>query len=226
MSSGSTLTEETLSLFFLIQSGDFAPDDLSERVRSFLPKLYEDLQNLSQQEFETIRRSVLQQFGASDEIDEATGRLFQILFEEDGDFDFKSDKLRSLASLEHQDFLQRGRQMLEPTQQRQLVLQMDGAGMSSLLPEGVVRNASDMAERLPCPGSADQIEIVFMIRNTFSQVYRLASIPLVLLCVSCVSSSKTFLPDGSEGYVVTCSGSMLSWGDCEASWQPLRGWWV
>ena len=42
--------------------------------------------------------------------------------------------------------------------------------------------------------SADQIEIVFMIRNTlFHKVYRLASIPLVLLCVSCVSSSKTFL---------------------------------
>jgi hypothetical protein len=42
--------------------------------------------------------------------------------------------------------------MLEPTQQRQLVLQMVGAGMSSLLPqEGVVRDASDMAERLPCP---------------------------------------------------------------------------
>jgi secreted Zn-dependent insulinase-like peptidase len=112
VSSGSTLTEETLSLFFLIQSGDFAPD----------------------------------------EIDEATGRLFQILFEEDGDFDFKSDKLRSLASLEHQEFLKQGRQMLEPTQQRQLVLQMVGAGMSSLLPqEGVVRDARDMAERLPCP---------------------------------------------------------------------------
>ena len=92
VSSGSTLTEETLSLFFLIQSGDFAPDDLSERVRSFLPKLYEDLQNLSQQEFETIRRSVLRaSLERPDEIDEATGRLFRILFEEDGDFDFKSD---------------------------------------------------------------------------------------------------------------------------------------
>ena len=72
--------------------------------------------------------------------------------------------------------------------------------------------------------SADQIEIVFMIRNTlFHKVYRLASIPLVLLCASCVSSSKTFLPDGSEGYVVTCSGSMLSWGDCEAKAGSLCG---
>ena len=57
----------------------------------------------------------------------------------------------------------------------------------------------------------------------FHKVYRLASIPLVLLCVSCVSSSKTFLPDGSEGYVVTCSGSMLSWGDCEAKAGSLCG---
>ena len=72
--------------------------------------------------------------------------------------------------------------------------------------------------------SADQIEIVFMIQNTlFHKVYRLALIPLVLLCASCVSSSKTFLPDGSKGYVVTCSGSMLSWGDCEAKAGSLCG---
>jgi hypothetical protein len=63
-----------------------------------------------------------------------------------------------------------------------------------------------------------------MIRNTlFHKVYRFTPVPLVLLCASCVSSSKTFLPDGSEGYVVTCSGSMLSWGDCEAKAGSLCG---
>ena len=72
--------------------------------------------------------------------------------------------------------------------------------------------------------SADPIEIVLMIQNTlFHKVHRLAPIPLVLLCAACVGSSKTFLPDGSEGYVVTCSGSMLSWGDCEAKAGSLCG---
>lgn len=76
----------------------------------------------------------------------------------------------------------------------------------------------------PAQSSVDPIEIVFMIRNTlFHKVYQFAPIPLVLLCASCVSSSKTFLPDGSEGYVVTCSGSMLSWGDCEAKAGSLCG---
>ena len=76
----------------------------------------------------------------------------------------------------------------------------------------------------PAQSFVDLIEMVFMIRNTlFHKVYQFAPIPLVFLCASCVSSSKTFLPDGSEGYVVTCSGSMLSWGDCEAKAGSLCG---
>ena len=76
----------------------------------------------------------------------------------------------------------------------------------------------------PAQSSVGPIEIVFMIRNTlFHKVYRFTPVPLVLLCASCVSSSKTFLPDGSEGYVVNCSGSMLSWGDCEAKAGSLCG---
>lgn len=153
VSSGSTLTEETLSLFFLIQSGELAPDDLSERVRRFLPEVYNQLANLSAEEFETIRRSVLRSsLERPDEMGGAAGRLFQILFEEEQNYEFKSEKLRALASLDYNDFLWRARQMLEPDQQRQLALQMVGAGMQSRLPaEGVVRGASDMAERLPCP---------------------------------------------------------------------------
>jgi len=30
----------------------------------------------------------------------------------------------------------------------------------------------------------------------------------------CASSSKTFLPDGREGYTINCSGSALSWDLC------------
>jgi hypothetical protein len=66
--------------------------------------------------------------------------------------------------------------------------------------------------------------MVFMIRNNLChKVYRLAQISMALLCISCVNSSKTFLPDGSGGYVVTCSGNMLSWGDCEAKAGSLCG---
>ena len=76
----------------------------------------------------------------------------------------------------------------------------------------------------PAQSFVDLIEMVFMIRNTlFHKIYQFTPISLVLLCASCVSSSKTFLPDGSEGYVVTCSGSMLSWGDCEAKAGSLCG---
>lgn len=30
----------------------------------------------------------------------------------------------------------------------------------------------------------------------------------------CATASKTYMPDGQEGYNITCSGSMLNWGMC------------
>ncbi len=42
-------------------------------------------------------------------------------------------------------------------------------------------------------------------------------IPLVLIiiCLSgCATASKTYTPDGSEGYIINCSGSALNWGMC------------
>lgn len=46
---------------------------------------------------------------------------------------------------------------------------------------------------------------------------------LVALTASCATSSKTYLPDGREGYVVQCSGSAVGWGDCEAKAGNLCG---
>jgi len=41
---------------------------------------------------------------------------------------------------------------------------------------------------------------------------------LILLIVSfvggCATASKTFTSDGKEGFVITCSGSLLNWGMC------------
>jgi hypothetical protein len=36
---------------------------------------------------------------------------------------------------------------------------------------------------------------------------------VVCLC-GCATASKTYTPDGKEGYSITCSGSALNWGMC------------
>jgi hypothetical protein len=37
----------------------------------------------------------------------------------------------------------------------------------------------------------------------------------IAACVTgCATASKTYTPDGKEGYSITCSGSALNWGMC------------
>lgn len=38
---------------------------------------------------------------------------------------------------------------------------------------------------------------------------------LIIVCISgCATASKTYTPDGKEGYIINCSGSALNWGMC------------
>lgn len=37
---------------------------------------------------------------------------------------------------------------------------------------------------------------------------------LVVLLAGCATSRETYLPDGSVGHSIQCSGAALSWGQC------------
>lgn len=48
-----------------------------------------------------------------------------------------------------------------------------------------------------------------------SKILAGASLALVTIFLTgCVSASKSYLPDGSKGYEVTCNGTGRSWSDC------------
>ena len=40
------------------------------------------------------------------------------------------------------------------------------------------------------------------------------ALSMVAFLSGCATASKTYAPDGSEGYSITCSGSALNWGMC------------
>lgn len=42
----------------------------------------------------------------------------------------------------------------------------------------------------------------------------LALLGAALLLNGCALASKTYTPDGREGYSINCSGTALSWGEC------------
>jgi hypothetical protein len=39
-------------------------------------------------------------------------------------------------------------------------------------------------------------------------------IAVVVALVGCATASKTYTPDGRQGYVIDCSGQALTWGKC------------
>jgi uncharacterized protein YceK len=40
-------------------------------------------------------------------------------------------------------------------------------------------------------------------------------VSVCLLIQACATAGRTKLPDGSAGYAVECSGSVMSWADCQ-----------
>jgi S1-C subfamily serine protease len=42
----------------------------------------------------------------------------------------------------------------------------------------------------------------------------LISLAIIFILAGCVTTSKTYAPSGEEGYSITCSGALQTWGDC------------
>ncbi len=42
----------------------------------------------------------------------------------------------------------------------------------------------------------------------------LSVLAIVSALVGCATASKTYTPDGRQGYVIDCSGQALNWGKC------------
>lgn len=40
------------------------------------------------------------------------------------------------------------------------------------------------------------------------------SVAICVMAAGCATSSETYLPDGGEGYSISCSGAALNWGMC------------
>ena len=59
VNSGMTVFKKTLGLIFIIQSGEYNTETLEQRMEAFLEKFYSSLKNLTDQELNKIKKSVL-----------------------------------------------------------------------------------------------------------------------------------------------------------------------
>jgi len=136
VNSGMTILEKTLGLIFIIQSGDYNVTILEKRMEDFLEKFYKSIENLTVEELDKIKKSVLQsKLQKSTSITGEAGRLFTLAFERNAEFDQNSKDIKALEGLTVADIQNVLRKHLLTPNQRKLILRMSGrdhdAGISA-----------------------------------------------------------------------------------------------
>ena len=155
VNSGMTVMEETLGLIFIIQSGDYNTETLEKRMDAFLKKFNDSLNELSEKEFNNIKKSVLNsKLQKTTSITAEAGRLFTLAFERNAEFDSNSKEIRALEELTRADILDILQSYLFPSKQRKLILRMSGLNHEAGNSVGeLISSISKFKTRYACPES-------------------------------------------------------------------------
>jgi insulysin len=153
VNSGMTVMEKTLSLIFIIQSGEYNTETLEQRMDAFLEKFSGYLKELPDTELNNIKKSVLNsKLQKTTSVTAEAGRLFTLAFDQNAEFDAKSKEIRALEELTHEDILDVVNSYLLPSKQRKLILRMSGQNhdVGSSIGE-LISSISKFKARYACP---------------------------------------------------------------------------
>ena len=127
VNSGMSVLEKTLGLVFIIQSGEYNSETLEQRIGVFLEKFNDSLRGMTDAELNRIKKSVLNsKLQKTNSVTAEAGRLFNLAFEQNAEFDVNSREIRALEKLTHEDILDFVNSYLLTSKQRKLILRMSG----------------------------------------------------------------------------------------------------
>ena len=153
VNSGMTILEKTLGLIFIIQSGEYNVEILEKRMEAFLEKFYKSLDNLTDEELDKIKKSVLHsKLQKSTSVTGEAGRLFTLAFERNANFDGNSKEITALERLTLADIQNVVRSYLLPSKQRKLILRMSGRDHDAGMSAGVkILSIAKFKQQYACP---------------------------------------------------------------------------
>ena len=127
VNSGMTVLKKTLGLIFIIQSGEYNTETLEKRIEVFLENFYSSLNKITDHELNKIKKSVLHSIlQKSTSLTGEAGRLFEIAFERNEEFDENSRLIKALEELTPKDIQNFVSSYFLPSKQRKLILRMSG----------------------------------------------------------------------------------------------------
>ncbi|MDH4248763.1 MAG: insulinase family protein, partial [Deltaproteobacteria bacterium] len=119
--------EKTLSLAFLIQSGQYPADTLLDRMDDFMGRFVRDFKAMPDAEFETYRRAVNSaKLERSKSLDSVADRLFWIAYEQDEAWDYISRDMAAVNDLTRKEVEEILERQLTGGEKRRLTIRLTG----------------------------------------------------------------------------------------------------
>lgn len=144
--------EERLFFKMIIQSSDYSPFELQKRVEAWMQKAHVLLDELSDEDFERHRNSLivsLQKKG--DSIAAVANELYYFATEEDGDFRFKDKLLEEVKKMKKEDVVKTGKSLFgNPKVPRSIILIRSNSNEDSV-PDDVLTTIDQIKDRLAPP---------------------------------------------------------------------------
>jgi insulysin len=133
--------EDQHYLVFIIQSGTHNAQQLAERCRTYIPNLTQALQELSAEEFSALKEAVKKELQEKPKsISAKASILFNLAFNENGNFDLNEELLTQLELLTQEKLITLLTKALSPKFERSFALELFAKGAEPALLGGGLEN--------------------------------------------------------------------------------------
>jgi insulysin len=137
--------EERLFFKMIIQSAGYGPFELQKRVEDWMKKSGKLFNNLSDEEFEKHRKSIIVSLEKKGEsIAEVAGDLYYFAVDEKGDFDFKKKLVKAVKNLTKEEVVKAGLRILQDPQVARSIILMRSRSNKDKVPEGVLSDVPSL----------------------------------------------------------------------------------
>jgi insulysin len=139
--------EERLFFKMIIQSAGYGPFELQKRVEEWMKKSDKLFNNLSDEEFEKHRNSLIVSLEKKgDSIAEVAGDLYYFAVDEKGDFDFKKKLVNAVKNLTKEEVVKAGLRIFQDPQVARSVMLMRSRNNKDKVPQGVLSKVQHLSD--------------------------------------------------------------------------------
>ncbi len=140
--------EDRLFFKMIIQSAGFSPFELRKRVEAWMAKTQKLFDNLSDEEFENHRKSLIVSLEKKgDSIGEVAQEIFYLATEEKGDFDYKNKLIKAVKNIKKENVLDAGRKLFQNSSTPRSIILIRSRSNDEKVPEGVLTNVVKIKTR-------------------------------------------------------------------------------